>query len=115
MLNHSEDNIRFLARNSLVLDRYKRGVSRGNDDFNFLGFKCKEDNQLDTHITGLFGLISDWPHLHHLATNAGSQVIWEKNTEDLINSGSVRVFRKRGWKGTFHGVIAQRNSIYFIE
>ena len=41
MLIHSEDNIRFLARNRLVLDLYKRGVSRANDDFNFLGFNVK--------------------------------------------------------------------------
>ena len=101
MLNHNEDNIRFLARNSLVLDMYKRGVSRANNDFNFLGFKCKEDNQLDTHITGGFGLISDWPHLHYLATKAGLQVIWEKNTEDLIDSGSVRVFVKENGRELF--------------
>ena len=53
----------------------QRGVSRANNEFNFLGFKCKESNQLDTHITGGFSLISDWPHLHHLATKAGLQVI----------------------------------------
>ena len=85
----------FLARNSLVLDMKKRGVSRANNDFNFLGFKCKEDNQSGTHITGGFGLTSDWPHLHHLATKAGLQVIWEKNTEDLMDSSSVRVFMNK--------------------
>ena len=91
MLNYSEDDIRFLARNSLVLDMH---VSRANTNFNLLCFKCKEDSQLYTHITRGFGLISDWPHLHHLATIAGLQVIWEKNTEDLMDSGSVRVFIK---------------------
>ena len=78
----------------------------------YLGFKCKEDNQLDTHITGGLGLISDWPFLHHLATKVGSQVIWEKNKEDLMDSGSVRVFVKED--GRELSMVSLRKEIQYI-
>ena len=41
MLNHENENIRFVARNFLQLDMKKRGVNRTTDDDNFLGFACE--------------------------------------------------------------------------
>ena len=41
MLNHENENIRFVARNSLQLDMKKRGVNRTTDDENFFGFACE--------------------------------------------------------------------------
>ena len=39
MLNHEDDNIRYVTRNSLCLDFKKRGVERTVEEGNFLGFK----------------------------------------------------------------------------
>ena len=63
MLNHVDDNIRYVARKSLELDMKKRGVKRTTRDPQFLGYQCKEDGKLKTNVKGGFGVISDWPHL----------------------------------------------------
>ena len=71
MLNHVDDNIRYVARNSLELDMKKRGVKRKTRDPQFLGFECKEDEKLKTNVKGGFEVISDWPHLCHMVTKVG--------------------------------------------
>ena len=63
MLNHENENIRFVARNSLQLDMKKRSVNRTTDDENFLGFACEITGKLKTNIKGEFGVQSDWPQL----------------------------------------------------
>ena len=66
MLNHENENIRFVARNSLHLDVKKRGVNRTTDDENFLGFACENTEKLKTNSKGGFGVQSDWPQLCYL-------------------------------------------------
>ena len=43
MLNHSNENIRFVARKSLELDMKKRGVVRLRTENNFLRYAVKEN------------------------------------------------------------------------
>ena len=69
----------------------KRGVERSWGELNFLGFKCKEKNRLDTHIRGGFGVSSDWPHLHHLISKLNLKLVWERRAENLMECGSVCV------------------------
>ena len=56
MLNHPDNNFRFIARNSLSLDFKKRGIPRTEADRNFLGYTIKDNGLLDTHIEGGFGV-----------------------------------------------------------
>ena len=70
MLNYPNENFRFIARNSLEIDFNKRGIKRSTENGNFLGYECESNGDLATHIKGGFGLISDWPHQHHICVPA---------------------------------------------
>ena len=92
MLNHEEENIRFVARNSLELDMHKRNISRVHHGRNCLGFEIKNDGKFSTKVKGGFGAASDWPHLNLLACKVGIELIWEKpNAKDLIEAGSLMI------------------------
>ena len=67
MLNHEEENIRFVARNSLELDMHKRNISRVHQGQNCLGFGIKNYGRFSTKVKGGFGVASVWPHLNLLA------------------------------------------------
>ena len=86
MLNHEEENFRFVARNSLQIDMNKRGVSRTTNENSFLGFKQKENGTLDTHIKGGFGASSDWSTLNLLSHKIGITLRWEfDSSQDLMD------------------------------
>ena len=61
MLNHSNENIRYVART----------------ENNFLGYAVKENGLLDTNIKSGFGVKSDWPHLNHLTQKVDAKIQWE--------------------------------------
>ena len=46
MLNHEEENIRYIARESLSLDMRARGVRATNDEKNFLGYELDDNDRL---------------------------------------------------------------------
>ena len=77
MLNHQDENLRFIARNSLEIDFNKRGIKRSTARNNFLGYACKANGDLETNIQGGFDLISDWSHLHYIAVKLGLRLTWE--------------------------------------
>ena len=64
ILNHQDENLRFIARNSLEIDFNKRGIKRSTARNNFLGYACKANGDLEANLRGGFGLISDWLHLY---------------------------------------------------
>ena len=84
MLNHTDENIRFVARNSFNIDMSKRNIPRSETDNNFLGYSVKENGNLDTRITGGFGTISDWPHLHRLLRKLHLKAQWEHPAEVIL-------------------------------
>ena len=93
MLNHEEENFRFVARNSLQLDMNKRGVSRTANENSFLGFKKKENGTLDTHIKGGFGASSDWSTLNLLSHKIGIALRWEfDSSQDIMDCGKALAF-----------------------
>ena len=71
MLNHDNDNIRYVARNPLSLDFSKRGAKRSIEENNFLGLNITASGSLETHVKGGFGVQSDWPQLCHLVSKVG--------------------------------------------
>ena len=90
MLNHADQNIRFVARYSFSLDMKKRNIPRSELYNNFLGYNVKENGNLDTRITGGFGTISDWPQLHRLLRMLRLKAQWEHpNSIDLMDAGKV--------------------------
>ena len=90
MLNHPDNNFKFIACHSLALDFMKRGIPRSQADNNFLGYSVKENGMLETHIKGGFGVQSDWPQLFHLVQKINANLKWEKNTEDLYSAGNAQ-------------------------
>ena len=54
MLNNSNKNIQFAARNSLEFEMKTRGVVRSRTENNFLEYAVKENGLLDTNIKGGF-------------------------------------------------------------
>ena len=90
MLNHQDENLRFIARNSLEIDFNRRGIKRSTARNNFLGYACKTNGDLETNIRGGFGLISDWPHLHHIAVKLGLRLTWEHpESHNLMQCGNA--------------------------
>ena len=90
MLNHPNENLRFIARNSLEIDLKKRGIKRSTENGNFLGYECKSNGDLATNIKGGFGLISDWPHLHHICAKLGLKLTWEHpEKRSLMDCGNA--------------------------
>ena len=94
MLNHPDNNFRFIARNSLSLDFKKRGIPRTEANRNFLGYTIKDNGLPDTHIKGGFGVQSDWPQLFHLVTKIEAELNWEDNTEDIHCAGNAQLILK---------------------
>ena len=94
MLNHPDNNFRFITRNSLSLDFKKRGIQRTEASRNFLGYTIKDNGLLDTHIKGGFGVQSDWPQLFHLVTQIEAELNWEENTEDIPYAGNAQLILK---------------------
>ena len=94
MLNHPDNNFRFIARNSLSLDFKKRGIPITEPNRNFLGCTIKDNGLLDTHIKGGFGVQSDWPQLFHLVTKIEAELNWKENTEDIDCAGNAQLILK---------------------
>ena len=89
MLSHIDNNIRYVASNSLESDMKKRGVKRKMRDPQFLGYECKEDGKTKK---GGFGVISDWPHLCHMVTEVGVTLKWENEYEaDVMKCGAAQI------------------------
>ena len=92
MLNYENQNIQYVARNSLGLDLAKRGARRSVKDSNFLGFKTNASGHLDTNVKGGFGVESDWPQQCNLVKKAALKFHWEKSGEnDIIEAGHTQV------------------------
>ena len=91
MLNHPNDNFRFIACNSFILDFKKRGTPRSETDENYLGYAVKDNRTLETHIKGGFDVQSDWPHRFNLVKTINTNLKWEKNTKDLHHAGKAQL------------------------
>ena len=64
----------------------KRSAARNN----FLGYACKSNGDLETNIRGSFGLISDWPHLNHIAVKLDLRLTWEHpENQNLMKCGNA--------------------------
>ena len=109
MLNHSNENIRFVARNSQELDMKKRGVVRSRTENNFLGYAVKENGLLDTNKKGGFGVKSDWSHLNHLTQKVDAKIQGEfSEQQEMHKSSSLLIqlqklslekqLEKKSWK-----------------
>ena len=97
MLDHEDENIKYVARNSLILDMLKRSVPRSEEEPNFLGYKIKANGYLDTHIKGGFGTSSDWPHLHRTLQKLHIRAYWEHPTaRNLTNAGKIFITSESG-------------------
>ena len=84
MLNSDDRTVRELARASLFLDMKRRKVPLAREgEPNFLGFKRKPNNKMDSHSAG-FGVSSDWPDLNDLCVRAGVSLDWVKSDSDTV-------------------------------
>ena len=94
MLNHNDENLRYVGRRSFVIVMTKRGVKRSNDENNFLGYTLKENGHLDTNIKGGFGVQSDWPQRCLLARKLLIKILWDSTYEnELMLAGKAYVFQ----------------------
>ena len=91
MINHSDENFRYIARTSHHLDFNKRGIPRTEGDSNFLGYSINENGLLDTHIQGGFGVQSDWRQLFTLVEKMNAELKWERCSEDLNDAGRAQL------------------------
>ena len=92
MLNYENQNIQYVARNSLGLYFAERGAGPSVDDRNFSGFKTNASGHLETNVKCGFGVQSDWPQLCYLVEKVGVKLHWEKSGEnDIIEAGHAQV------------------------
>ena len=88
MLNHEEENIRFIARESLKLDMKSRGVSVTDAERNFLGYSLDQNHRLAK--TKTYGGSSDWPDLlFHVRKLQGSVIFKNEIAEVIINDREI--------------------------
>ena len=88
MLNHEEENIRYIARVLLKLDMKSRGVSVTDAERNFLGCSLDENHRLAK--TKTYGGSSDWPDLFfHVRKLQGSIILKNEIAEVVINDREI--------------------------
>ena len=76
----------------------KRNIPRSDLDNNFLSYSVKENGNLDTHIIGGFGTISDWPQLHRLLRKLQLKAQWEHpRAVDLMEAGAAILKSESGF------------------
>ena len=85
MLNHDEQNIRYLARKSLELDMKSRGVRQTDSEINFLGYALDANRRLAK--TKTYGGNSDWPDLLFLANKFNGSVIYKDGFAVVVVNG----------------------------
>ena len=83
MLNHSVENFRFIARESLKMDMLKRGVKSTGSENNFLGYELNDDSYLCTST--YYGCQSDWPDMVRYARKLNIGV-------RFVNDEAVAIF-----------------------
>ena len=82
MLNHEEENIRIIARESLKLDMKPRGVSVTDAERNFLGYSLDENHRLAKIKS--YGGSSDWPDLLFQVRKLQGSVIFKNEIAEVI-------------------------------
>ena len=85
MLNHDEENIRYLARKSLELDIKSLGVRQTESEINFLGYALDANRRLAK--TKTYGGNSDWPDLLFHANKFNGSVIYKDSFAVVIVNG----------------------------
>ena len=83
MLNHEEENIRFIAIESLKLDMKSRGVSVTDAERNFLGYSLDQNHKLAK--TKTYWASSDWPDLLFHVRKLKGSVIFKNEIAEVIN------------------------------
>ena len=91
MLNHEEENIRYIARESLSLDMRARGVRATNGEKNFLGYELDDNDRLVKNKT--YGGNSDWPDLLFQVNKLKGCVIYEDNLAKVVVNGKNLVIK----------------------
>ena len=85
MLNHEEENIRYIERESLSLDMRARGVRATNCEKSFLGYELDDNDRLVKNKT--YGGNSDWPDLLLQVNKLKGCVIYEDNLAKVVVNG----------------------------
>ncbi len=85
MLNHEEENIRNMARESLSLDMRSRGVRTTNCEKNFLGYQLDDNDRLVKNKT--YGGSSDWPDLLFQVNKLKGCVVYENSLAKVFVDG----------------------------
>ena len=85
MLNHSEETIKIIARESLSLDVRLRGVRRTHCVNNFLGYQLDDNNRLVKNKT--CGGRSDWPDLLFQVNKLRGRVIFQGTVAKMVVNG----------------------------
>ena len=83
MLNHEEENIRYIASESLSLDMRAQGAT--NCEKNFLGYELDYNNRLVKNKT--YSGYSDWPDLLFKVNRLKGCVIYEENLAKVVVNG----------------------------
>ena len=82
MLNHEQESIRYIARESLSLDMRARGVRATNCEKNFLGYVLNDNDKMVKNKT--YGGNSDWPDLLLQLNKLKWCVIYEDNLAKVV-------------------------------
>ena len=85
MLNHNEENIRNMARESLILDMRLRDMRTTNCEKNFLGNQLDGNNRLVKNKT--YGGSSDWPDLLFQINKLKGRIIYQGTVAKVVVNG----------------------------
>ena len=111
MLNHDEENIRYLARKSLELDMKSRGVRQTDSEINFLGYALDANRRLAK--TKTYGGNSDWPDLLFHANKFNGSVIFKDGFAVVVVNG--KELNRKDLKREIEGELEQQDIIKSCE
>ena len=82
MLNHNEEILKKIARESLKLDMEKRGINTSNTINNFLGYEVNDDHYLVSKTN--FGCKTEWMELNRYCKKLNVKLQWVNNLATTI-------------------------------
>ena len=81
MLNHNEEIVKNIARESLKLNMKERGTSASNSGNNFLGYEVNNDHYL---VSKPFGCKTEWMELNRYCKKLNVKLQWVNNLATII-------------------------------
>ena len=99
MLNHDVENFKNITQSSLDLDMRKRGISKSNENNNFLAYEFNDEGFLVSRTN--FGCKTEWTELNRYCQKLNVKLKWIDNKASVIFDNNSPCHAKKSNKALF--------------